>query len=186
MSPTPEGAVATLGGGCFWCTEAICRQLKGVVEVVAGYSGGKYADPSHREVRFGRSGHAEVVQVQFDPALMSYADLLRVFLSSHDPTTLNQQGADLGHQYRSIIFYHSEEQRQTAVKVLQEATGWFEKPIVTALEPYKAFYPAVSAHQNYYEQQADQPYCEQVISPKLAWLRATFANQLKHAPEATD
>lgn len=171
--------VATLGGGCFWCVEAIFQALKGVERVVSGYSGGPLKNPTYREVCSGRTGHAEVIQVHFDPEVIGYDDLIRVFLSSHDPTTLNRQGADWGSQYRSIILYHDEGQRQVAKEVIEELTPAFDNPIVTEVSPFTEFYVAEADHQNFYKDNPGQPYCSVIISPKLQKLRALHADKLK-------
>jgi len=168
---------ATLGGGCFWCLEAVYRELRGVTKVVSGYSGGHVPNPSYREVCSGTTGHAEVVQVEFDPATIAYRDLLEVFFTIHDPTTLNRQGNDVGPQYRSVIFYHSPQQRQTAEALIAqlEAERVWPNPIVTELQPFERFYPAEDYHQRYYELNSGQPYCQLVVAPKLAKFRAKFA-----------
>ena len=164
---------ATLGGGCFWCVEAALLDLKGIQSVVSGYAGGTPPNPSYRQVCTGTTGHAEVVQVTFDPALIDYRTLLEVFFTVHDPTTLNRQGADAGTQYRSVIFWHSAAQRDTAAEVIARLTRdqvW-PHPIVTEVSPVPTFYPAEDYHQNYYRQNPYQGYCQAVISPKLAKLR---------------
>jgi peptide-methionine (S)-S-oxide reductase len=172
--------VATLGGGCFWCLEAVFEQLRGVTRVVSGYTGGKAPDPTYRQVCSGSTGHAEVIQVTFDPAVISYRELLEVFFAIHDPTTLNRQGADVGTQYRSAIFYHSPEQKQTAEAVIEElnAAKIWGAPFVTEVVPFEKFYPAEDYHQSYYRQNPQQGYCQIVISPKLAKLRQKFADKL--------
>jgi methionine-S-sulfoxide reductase len=170
---------ATFGGGCFWCTEAIFQQLQGVNQVVSGYSGGTDIDPSYREVCGGRTGHAEVIQVEFNPTEISYESLLRVHFATHDPTTLNAQGADRGTQYRSIVLYHSEEQKATAEKVILAMQGSLKDPVVTEITKFEAFYPAEDVHQNYYQENSEQPYCQVVIGPKLEKFRHLFSNQLK-------
>lgn len=172
---------ATLAGGCFWCLEAVFERLQGVERVVSGYAGGTTDAPSYHEVCSGRTGHAEVVQVTFDPSVLSYADLLQFFFAFHDPTTLDRQGADVGTQYRSAILWHSSEQERIArdtVAALTEA-GVFAQPIVTQLAPLTAFFPAELGHQGYYRRNEDQPYCRAVISPKVAKLRAHFADRIK-------
>lgn len=179
MSQTKE-EIALLGGGCFWCVEAVFLSLKGVKEVISGYSGGKYDNPSYREVKFGRTGHAEVVQILFDPSSLTYADLLRVFFTNHDPTTLNQQGADKGTQYRSVIFYRNDGQKAIAEKIINEMQEYYDDPIVTEVVRYKVFFRAEEVHQNYYENNQDQPYCSRVISPKLDKLRSLHRDKLKH------
>ncbi|WP_298610348.1 peptide-methionine (S)-S-oxide reductase MsrA [uncultured Thiothrix sp.] len=168
-----------LGGGCFWCTEAVFQQLRGVKQVISGYSGGQMLNPDYRSVCNGNTGHAEVIQLQFDPSQISYADLLRIHLTTHDPTTLNRQGADRGTQYRSVIFTHSTEQQATAQQVVQEMQAHFDDPIVTQIMPAEIFYPAEDYHQNYYRSNPGAGYCQAVISPKLSKARALFRDQLK-------
>jgi peptide-methionine (S)-S-oxide reductase len=172
---------ATLAGGCFWCLEAVYDQLQGVTDVVSGYSGGQVRNPSYREVCTGSTGHAEVVQVTFDPTQISYREILEVFFSIHDPTTLNRQGADVGTQYRSAIFYHSPEQKATAETLIHELEGeqvW-NRPVVTELVPFSQFYPAEDYHQEYYTNHPEQGYCTMVIAPKLAKFRKKFAERMK-------
>lgn len=159
--------VATLGGGCFWCTEAVYERIEGVVDVVSGYSGGTTKDPTYEEVSSGTTGHAEVVQVRFDPKKISYEKILEIFWKAHDPTTLNRQGADVGTQYRSVIYYHDEAQRKAAQKSKAEAANKFSSPIVTEIAPFEAFYPAEDYHQDYYEANPFAGYCTFVIRPKL-------------------
>ncbi|MFN3331363.1 MAG: peptide-methionine (S)-S-oxide reductase MsrA [Caldilinea sp.] len=173
--------VATLGGGCFWCLEAVYVELNGVEKVVSGYAGGHVKNPTYREVCSGSTGHAEVVQVTFDPAAISYADILRVFFTIHDPTTLNRQGADVGTQYRSIILYHDETQKQTAIEVMNEVAAQriWPNPLVTELAPLDAFYPAEEYHQNYFAQNSMQPYCQVVIAPKVAKFRKQYFARLR-------
>ncbi|NND06308.1 MAG: peptide-methionine (S)-S-oxide reductase MsrA [Saprospiraceae bacterium] len=172
--------LATLGAGCFWCVEAVFQQLKGVGSVVSGYMGGKSKDPTYREVCSGLTGHAEVAQIHFNPDVISYADLLKVFWSTHDPTTLNQQGHDRGTQYRSVIFYHGEEQKMIAERSKSDvATQVWIDPIVTEIKPATQFYPAENYHQNYYEENPNQGYCRTVITPKMAKFRKQFVEQLK-------
>ena len=173
--------VATLAGGCFWCTEAMFDQLKGIIEVESGYSGGKIANPSYDDVCTGETGHAESIQITFDPTVVSYADLLRIFLTTHDPTTLNRQGADVGTQYRSAIFYHNPEQERVAREVIKEfeQSKIWKKPIVTEVLPYKKFYKAEDYHQEYYAKNSRQPYCRVVIEPKIAKLREHYRDRLK-------
>jgi len=179
MTRTRE--VATLAGGCFWCLEAVFEQLQGVERVVSGYSGGTVAHPTYQEVCSGRTGHAEVIQVTFDPAVVSYHDLLDIFFAFHDPTTPDRQGHDVGTQYRSAIFCHSPEQERTAREVIAALTreGVFADPIVTAIHPATEFFPAEDYHQSYYRQNAEQPYCRATITPKMAKLRAKYAARLK-------
>jgi len=173
--------VATLAGGCFWCLDAVFRGLKGVDQVVSGYSGGNVPDPSYEAVCTGRTGHAEVVQVTFDPAVLSYRDLLEVFFGIHDPTTLDRQGADVGTQYRSAIYYHSPEQERMAREVIAEIErdGVFDAPIVTAVTPFAAFYPAEEYHQDYFRRNPGQGYCRAVIAPKVAKFRTEHLERLK-------
>jgi peptide-methionine (S)-S-oxide reductase len=173
--------VATLGAGCFWCVEAIYQRLNGVEKVESGYSGGTVKNPTYEQVCTGKTGHAEVIQVTFDPALLSYKTLLEVFFKTHDPTTLNRQGADAGTQYRSVIFYHSEEQRKIAEQVKKEtdAAKIWDDPIVTEIAPYSSFYKAENYHQNYYNENSYKPYCMAVINPKLSKFRKEFRNLLK-------
>ena len=170
---------ATFGGGCFWCTEAIFDQLKGVLKVESGYSGGKNINPTYREVCSGSTGHAEVVQVTYDPELISYDDLLRIHLSTHNPTTLNQQGADWGTQYRSVIFANDQKQIETAGKIIQEMKPTFEKEIITEVKPLQAFYKAEEHHQNYYSSNPEKAYCTAVINPKLEKFRQLFKEKMK-------
>jgi len=172
---------ATLGGGCFWCTEAVFTELRGVAKVESGYSGGKTANPSYQDVCSGRTGHAETTQVTFDPKEISYKDILHIFFTTHDPTTLNRQGADVGTQYRSVILYHNDEQRKIAEEVIKEVNEekvW-KHPIVTELTPFKAFYKAEDYHQRYFEKNPDAPYCQVVIEPKIAKLRQHYWEKLK-------
>ncbi|HYY90799.1 MAG TPA: peptide-methionine (S)-S-oxide reductase MsrA [Candidatus Dormibacteraeota bacterium] len=173
--------VATLAGGCFWCTEAIFDQLKGVVNVESGYTGGNVANPSYQDVCTGDTGHAESIQISFDPSVLSYADLLRIFFTTHDPTTVNRQGADVGTQYRSAVFYHNPEQERVAKQVIQEfeKSKVWERPIVTEIVPYMEFYKAEDYHQEYYVKNSRQPYCRVVIEPKIAKLREHYRERLK-------
>ncbi|MCZ4245331.1 peptide-methionine (S)-S-oxide reductase MsrA [Pedobacter punctiformis] len=173
---------ATFGMGCFWCTEAIFQKLKGVVSVKSGYEGGKLANPTYEEVCTGFTGHAEVLQITYNPMVISYSDLLEVFWKSHDPTTLNRQGADSGTQYRSVIFYHNDEQKQLAEKYKAELnkTNAYGKKVVTAIEAEKPFYVAENYHQNYYNRNGDAPYCRLVILPKLEKLEKVFKAKLKN------
>jgi len=173
--------VATLAAGCFWCVEAVFGRLKGVVKVVSGYTGGTVADPAYSEVCSGETGHAEAVRIEFDPQVITFAELLEVFWRVHDPTTRDRQGADYGTQYRSAIFYHDDRQRQTAETSLAQADKeqlWPE-PIVTEVVPAQDFYPAEQYHQDYYRGNAMQPYCRMVIDPKLRKLERLFADRLK-------
>lgn len=172
--------LATLGGGCFWCIEAALQQLKGVSKVVSGYAGGQAADPSYEDVCTGRTGHAEVVQATFDPAVIPYKTLLQAFFSVHDPTTKDRQGADVGTQYRSVVFTHSPRQEATAKALVEELQrDVFDRPIVTQVLPAPPFYPAEAYHQDYYNQNPDQGYCMAVIAPKLAKLRKAWTPLLK-------
>lgn len=174
--------VATLGGGCFWCVEAVYQELKGVDKVVSGYAGGSPQTANYRDVCSGATGHAEVVQVHFDPSVISFEDILEVFWASHDPTTLNRQGNDVGTQYRSVIFWHSENQQQKAEFSRKEvATQMWDRPIVTEITPLETFYPAEEYHQDYYSQNASQPYCRAIIAPKLMKVRKRFAERLKES-----
>jgi peptide-methionine (S)-S-oxide reductase len=175
--------IATLAGGCFWCLEAVFKDLRGVNWVMSGYAGGQNANPSYKEVCSGRTGHAEVVQVKFDPDQLSFADLLRVFFAIHDPTTLNRQGNDIGTQYRSAIFTHSEAQKQTAQAVMQEiadAKIW-HAPLVTEIVPFQAFYEAEPEHHDYYARNPWSGYCQVVVAPKVAKFRKQFTDRLKRA-----
>lgn len=169
---------ATIGGGCFWCIEAVLQRLKGVQKVVSGYAGGQVKNPGYREVCAGTTGHAEVVQVDYDPEKISYEQLLKVFMLSHDPTSLNRQGADVGTQYRSIILYEDEKQKEKAKTVLQELGSVYDRPIVTELKELETFYPAEPYHQNYYNNNPGAGYCRIVIDPKVRKLRAEFSNLL--------
>ena len=172
---------ATFGSGCFWCTEAVFQQLKGVKSVVSGYSGGRTKNPTYAEVCTGNTGHAEVIQVTYDPKVVTYVDLLEVFWKTHDPTTLNRQGADHGTQYRSVIFYHSEAQQKLANEYLKklDASEAFDKPIVTEISPLKEFYPGEAYHQNYFRNHPENPYCTTVINRKVAKFKAVFKDKLK-------
>ena len=173
--------LATLGGGCFWCTEAIFSELRGVEKVESGYSGGTVPNPSYEQVCTGRTGHAEVVQATFDPKVISFKELLQIFLTMHDPTTLNRQGADVGAQYRSIILYHNNEQRAIAAQVIRdmESAEVWDRPIVTEVKPFEAFYRAEDYHQEYFKHNAGQAYCQLVIAPKVAKLRKQYRDRLK-------
>jgi peptide-methionine (S)-S-oxide reductase len=176
-----NATVATLAGGCFWCLEAVFDELKGVESVESGYSGGTVPSPTYARVCDGDTGHAEVVQVHFDPAVISYADLLRVFFAIHDPTTPNRQGADVGTQYRSAIFYHDDEQKKVAEQIKKEigAAGIWPGPIVTEVTPFDRFYVAENYHQEYFANNRFQPYCQFVIAPKVAKFRKEFVERLK-------
>ena len=171
--------IATVGGGCFWCTEAVFQEVRGVHTVVSGYTGGKAPGrPTYREICSGLTGHAEVVQVSFDPSIISYEDILIIFMTTHDPTSLNRQGADAGTQYRSVIYYHNEAQQKKAKVVLEEMQAVYEKPIVTELSALGIFYDAEADHQDYYKNNSEQGYCQVVINPKLAKLRQLHADKL--------
>ena len=172
--------VATLGGGCFWCLEAVFDELEGVLHVESGYSGGTVANPTYRQVCTGTTGHAEVVHITFDPSAISFQEILDLFFDIHDPTTLNRQGADVGTQYRSAIFYHSDEQKATAqntIAALNDKSVW-KNPIVTQVTPFTLFYEAEAYHQEYYRNNQRQPYCRAVISPKMAKFRKLYAAKL--------
>ncbi|HEX2076391.1 MAG TPA: peptide-methionine (S)-S-oxide reductase MsrA [Longimicrobium sp.] len=173
--------VATLGGGCFWCIEAVFQDLRGVESVVSGYAGGHTRNPTYEAVCSGTTGHAEVVQVTFDPAEVSYREVLEVFFTVHDPTTLNRQGADVGTQYRSVVFYHSDEQRETAREVIRdlEAERVWDSPIVTQVVPFTEFYRAEGYHQDYFKRNPRQPYCQIVIAPKVSHFRSKYLSKLK-------
>ena len=173
--------MATLAGGCFWCLEAVFEQLKGVERVVSGYTGGTMPNPNYEEVCTGQTGHAEVVQVTFDPAVLAYADLLKVFFAIHDPTTLNRQGADVGTQYRSAIYTHAPAQRAEAERVIAElsAARLFDDPIVTEVEPLREFYPAEGYHQEYFRRNPNLGYCRAIIAPKVGKFRKEFVERLK-------
>jgi peptide-methionine (S)-S-oxide reductase len=173
--------IATLAGGCFWCLEPLFDALKGVTSVESGYTGGETVSPNYKDVCKGNTGHAEVVRVSFDPEVVSYRDLLEVFFSSHDPTTLNRQGNDVGTQYRSAIFYHSPQQKAIAEETIRDLTSTkiWERSIVTEVTPAQEFYVAEDYHQNYFQQNGAQPYCQLVVAPKVAKLRKTFLEKLK-------
>ena len=173
--------VATLGAGCFWCVEAIYEDIKGVESVVSGYSGGSVKNPGYREISSGLTGHAEVCQITFDPEVISFDEILEVFWEVHDPTTLNRQGADIGTQYRSVIFYHSNEQKKIAEesKRKTEKSGIYKDPIVTEITAFNGFYEAEDYHQNYYFNNPNQPYCSVVIGPKVEKFKKKYAGQLK-------
>jgi peptide-methionine (S)-S-oxide reductase len=173
--------VATLAGGCFWCTEAIFSAIRGVEKVDPGYSGGALLNPTYEQVSTGTTGHAEAVQITFNPTIISFKEILEIFFATHDPTTVNRQGPDVGPQYRSAILYHNEEQKATAERVIEElnkAEIW-EAPIATHVELFKAFYPAEDYHKDYYKRHPDQPYCQQIITPKLAKFQQRFIAKLK-------
>ncbi len=180
-APQTRREVATLGGGCFWCLEAVYDQLRGVEDVVSGYAGGHVIAPSYRQVCTGTTGHAEVVQLSFDPSAISFREILEVFFTIHDPTTLNRQGADVGPQYRSAIFYHNSEQRAVAEEVIAalNAAKLWPAPTVTEVIPFQAFYPAEDYHQEYFERNPYQGYCQVIIEPKVAKFRKQFIGRLK-------
>src|SRR4051812_10393634 len=170
---------ATLGGGCFWCLEAVYQELKGVQQVESGYTGGHVTDPTYEQVCEGSTGHAEVVRVEFDPAVVSYREILEIFFTIHDPTTLNRQGNDTGTQYRSAIYYHSPEQQETAKQVIACMASVWDAPIVTELAPAGDYYKAEGYHQNYFRQNPLQGYCAFVVAPKVSKFRKTFADKIK-------
>jgi peptide-methionine (S)-S-oxide reductase len=172
---------ATFGAGCFWCVEAVFQDLEGVISVASGYEGGKISKPTYKEVCSGLTGHAEVIQIVYDPAKISYKDLLEVFWQTHDPTTLNRQGNDSGTQYRSVIFYHNEEQKLLAEKYKKELNDAkaFDNPVVTEISPAQPFYKAEDYHQNYYNENGSQPYCTFVIKPKVDKMKKVFGSKLK-------
>ena len=178
-----KSELATFGSGCFWCSEAVFSELQGVLKVEPGYSGGRTTGPTYEEVCTDSTGHAEVAQVTFDPAVISYRELLEVLFSTHDPTTLNRQGADVGSQYRSVIFYGDESQKAEALEMIKELNDEkvFRNPIVTEVAPLKAFYPAEDYHRDYYRRNGAQPYCQAVIAPKLAKFRSHWKAKLKSA-----
>ena len=179
---TPIGTeVATLGGGCFWCTEAVFSQLKGVEKIEPGYSGGEHENPTYEEVSAGTTGHAEVAQITFDPNVISFKEILQIFFSTHDPTTLNRQGPDIGSQYRSVIFYHNNQQKEIAEQVIKELSEEkiFDAPIVTQVVPLETVYKAEDYHKEYFKRHPEQPYCRVVIAPKVAKLRQLYLSKLK-------
>jgi peptide-methionine (S)-S-oxide reductase len=172
--------VATFGGGCFWCTEAVFQEVKGVEKVVSGYSGGNApGKPTYREICSGLTGHAEVVQVTFDANVISYEDIIVIFMTTHDPTTLNQQGADRGTQYRSVVYYHDNVQKEIAEVVLKEIAPYYENPVITEISPLDVFFEAEKEHQDYYRNNQTQGYCSFVITPKLTKLRKLHSDKLK-------
>lgn len=179
--------VATLAAGCFWCTEALFQQLKGVCKVVPGYAGGDKENPSYEQVSTGKTGHAEAIQITFDPAIISYKDILDVFWASHDPTTKDQQGNDMGPQYRSMIFYHDEKQKTAAEQSREqrETSGKFPNPIVTEIIPFENFFPAEDYHQDFYTKNPSHPYCQAVIDPKIQKLLKTFPDKIDTNPATT-
>jgi peptide-methionine (S)-S-oxide reductase len=176
-----ELETATIGGGCFWCTEAVFDDLIGVEDVISGYSGGHTENPTYREVCSETTGHAEVIQIKFDPDVTTYKEVLQIFFATHDPTTLNRQGNDVGSSYRSAIFYHSDEQKKTAAELIAEIErdGVFGSPVVTEVTEFTKFYPAEDYHQNYYANNPNQGYCSAVVGPKVAKFRKVFADKLK-------
>ena len=192
MSKTPSKKdayrleVATIGGGCFWCTEAVFSQVKGVVKVESGYSGGRVANPTYQQVSTGTTGHAEVLQITFDPKVVSFQELLEIFFDTHDPTTLNRQGNDIGTQYRSVIFYHDDKQKGMAQEYIGKLSKSkkFGAPIVTALEPFTAFYKAEDYHRDYFERHPDEDYSRFIIAPKLIKFQKHFAQKLRSTPSA--
>ena len=171
--------IATFGGGCFWCVEAVIQRLKGVKKLESGYSGGRFPNPTYKEVCGGLSGHAEVVQVTFDADTISYHDLITIFMTTHDPTTLNRQGADRGTQYRSVIYYHNDEQKEIIEQVMEELKDTFPDPIVTEVSPLGTFFVAENYHQNYFNDNLGASYCRIVIDPKVQKLRASYSDKLK-------
>ena len=177
---------ATLGAGCFWCVEAVFDDLRGVEDVVSGYSGGNKDNPTYQEVCSESTGHAEVVRLMFDPQIIDFSDILRVFFTVHDPTQLNRQGNDIGTSYRSAIFYHNDEQRQAAEEVIKEITdeGIYDKPIVTEVTAFDKFWPAEDYHQEYFANNPNQPYCAAVVAPKVAKFRKKFVDRLKSSSQA--
>lgn len=179
--PPKQLQLATLGGGCFWCIEAVFVELKGVEKVESGYAGGAVKNPTYRDVCTGKTGHAEVTQITFDSSVVSFQEILQVFFTIHDPTTLNRQGADVGTQYRSVIFYHDDEQKKIAHQAIAEmnAAKIWDNPIVTEIAPYTEFYKAEGYHQNYYANNPGQPYCQVVIAPKVVKFRKQFRDRLK-------
>lgn len=180
--PPPPGApaeTATFASGCFWCTEAVFQRLKGVESVASGYTGGSVENPSYEAVCSGKTGHAEAIQIRFNPKEISYETLLEVFFKTHDPTTLNRQGGDVGTQYRSAIFYGNDDQKKSAEAIKKKAGAWWPDPIVTEISPAAIFYPAEAYHQNYYNLNPGQGYCRAVINPKLAKFRKEFGKLLK-------
>jgi peptide-methionine (S)-S-oxide reductase len=181
LNEHPKWEVATLAGGCFWCLEAIYDDLKGIKDVVSGYSGGNFPNPSYEQVCSGKTGHAEVVQISFDPEQISFKEILNIFFSIHNPTTRNRQGADVGTQYRSAIFYHTKQQKEIAEQAIREIeeAGIWNLPIVTEITPFSNFYPAEDYHQEYFANHPNQPYCQVVISPKVSKFRKQNLERLK-------
>lgn len=183
MTSTADKQIAIFGGGCFWCTEAVFAELKGVVSVIPGYAGGKIENPTYEQVCSGKTGHAEVIRIEYDPAKIPYRDLLTVFFASHDPTTLNRQGSDVGTQYRSVVFYATDDQRREAEKIVAEinAAAREGEPVVTEIVPVPTFYEAEDYHKQYYANNSTQAYCQLVINPKLDKVKAQFSQLLKTA-----
>lgn len=179
---TMQTEIATFAGGCFWCTEAVYERIKGVVNVTSGYTGGTFKNPTYTEISTGRTGHAEAIQIEYNPTVVSFNDLLYIFFMTHDPTTLNRQGADVGTQYRSAIFYHSDAQKEIALKMVEliAKEKIYKNPIVTEITPSTIFYTAEDYHQNYYFNNKFQAYCQVVINPKLDKLEKLFKEKLKH------
>jgi peptide-methionine (S)-S-oxide reductase len=180
-APSDTAEVAVVAGGCFWCTEAVFSDLKGVQRVLPGYAGGAVANPSYEQVCTGRTGHAEAIEITFDPRILGFGDLLRIFFTTHDPTTLNRQGNDVGTQYRSAIFYRTEDQHRTAEEIVKEIAheGIWKKPIVTEIVPFTSFYPAEEYHRNYFRRNPEKGYCQIVIAPKVAKFRHQYADRLR-------
>jgi peptide-methionine (S)-S-oxide reductase len=178
---SPGTETATFAGGCFWCTEAVFSDLKGVVRVLPGYSGGTAANPTYEQVCTGETGHAEAVEIVYDPQVIGFEDLLRIFFTTHDPTTLNRQGNDEGTQYRSVVFYHDDRQKAATERVIEELTreGLWKRKIVTQLVPFRAFYPAEEYHRNYFRRNPEKGYCQVVIAPKVAKFRHQYAQRLR-------
>ena len=179
-----QGELATFGGGCFWCMEAVFQQPEGILSIHSGYAGGDLADPTYEQVCSGRTGHAEVIQLEFDPQLTTFGQLLEIFFQVHDPTTLNRQGNDSGTQYRSVIFYHDQEQQELAGQVIQQLgeSGAWQDPIVTELSPLDVFYPAEEYHHDYFRRNPEQGYCQAVVRPKVEKFRQAFADLFKADP----
>jgi len=180
-SSPPETAIATVGGGCFWCTEAVFLRVRGVKKVVSGYTGGTKKNPTYKDVCTGLTGHAEVIQIEYDPSVVTFEQILDVFFYTHDPTTKNRQGADVGTQYRSAVFYHNPAQKETTAKVIAELnkSGDFDDPIVTTIEEMKIFYPAEDYHQDYFSQNPSNPYCMAVVGPKVSKFRKRYKALMK-------
>jgi peptide-methionine (S)-S-oxide reductase len=181
MNEQDNVQIATFANGCFWCTEAVFQQLKGVKKVVSGYSGGHVENPTYEQVCGKNTGHAEALRIEYNPQQISFDELLEVFWKTHDPTTLNRQGNDVGPQYRSVIFYHNDEQKEKAEKYKKEldASGVYDAPIVTTIEPFSAFYPAEDYHTNYYKRNPSQPYCYYVIKPKMEKFKKIFGDKIQ-------